>query len=90
MRRLSDGVPDLRVVRPGRPAQGEGVARPWIGITPREAAAVDGLAVRPLLPPGAEVVVFYDRSALIERAIDNLSAKLIEEFAEGKQAEQTA
>ncbi|QJD15683.1 hypothetical protein [Paracoccus sanguinis] len=49
--RLSDGVPDLRVVRPGRPAQGEGVARPWIGITPREAAAVDGLAVRPLLPP---------------------------------------
>ena len=51
VRRLSDGVPDLRVVRPGRPAQGEGVARPWIGITPREAAAVDGLAVRPLLPP---------------------------------------
>ena len=27
------------------------MARPWIGITPRAAAAVDGLAVRPLLPP---------------------------------------
>ena len=32
------------------------------------------------LPQGVEVVTTYDRSALIERAIDNLSAKLIEEF----------
>jgi Cu(I)/Ag(I) efflux system membrane protein CusA/SilA len=32
------------------------------------------------LPPGVEVVTTYDRSALIERAIDNLSAKLLEEF----------
>lgn len=32
------------------------------------------------LPPGVEVVTTYDRSALIERAIDNLSAKLVEEF----------
>ncbi|TXG99263.1 MAG: efflux RND transporter permease subunit [Nevskiaceae bacterium] len=32
------------------------------------------------LPPGVEVVPTYDRSALIERAIDNLSRKLIEEF----------
>src|SRR5574341_537903 len=32
------------------------------------------------LPRGVEVVTTYDRSALIERAIDNLSAKLLEEF----------
>lgn len=32
------------------------------------------------LPPGVEMVPTYDRSALIERAIGNLSHKLIEEF----------
>ncbi|WP_066342862.1 efflux RND transporter permease subunit, partial [Azohydromonas lata] len=32
------------------------------------------------LPQGVEVVTTYDRSALIERAIDNLKGKLIEEF----------
>ena len=32
------------------------------------------------LPPGVEVVTTYDRSQLIDRAIDNLSGKLIEEF----------
>lgn len=32
------------------------------------------------LPPGVEIVTTYDRSALIDRAIDNLSHKLIEEF----------
>ncbi|MDO9386468.1 MAG: efflux RND transporter permease subunit [Thiobacillus sp.] len=32
------------------------------------------------LPPGVEIVTTYDRSALIDRAIDNLSQKLIEEF----------
>jgi Cu(I)/Ag(I) efflux system membrane protein CusA/SilA len=32
------------------------------------------------LPQGVEVVTTYDRSALIERAIDNLKDKLIEEF----------
>ncbi|OGB32434.1 MAG: cation transporter [Burkholderiales bacterium RIFCSPLOWO2_12_FULL_61_40] len=32
------------------------------------------------LPPGVEIVPTYDRSALIERAIENLSHKLIEEF----------
>ena len=32
------------------------------------------------LPPGVEIVTTYDRSALIDRAIDNLSEKLIEEF----------
>ncbi len=33
------------------------------------------------LPPGVEIVPTYDRSALIERAVENLSHKLIEEFA---------
>ncbi len=33
------------------------------------------------LPKGVEVVTVYDRSAVIERAISNLSMKLLEEFA---------
>jgi Cu(I)/Ag(I) efflux system membrane protein CusA/SilA len=33
------------------------------------------------LPQGVEIVTTYDRSALIERAVENLSHKLIEEFA---------
>jgi len=32
------------------------------------------------LPAGVEVVTTYDRSSLIDRAIENLSSKLIEEF----------
>jgi Cu(I)/Ag(I) efflux system membrane protein CusA/SilA len=32
------------------------------------------------LPPGVEIVPVYDRSGLIERAVDNLTVKLIEEF----------
>ncbi|MGR4863788.1 efflux RND transporter permease subunit [Caulobacter sp. LARHSG274] len=32
------------------------------------------------LPPGVEVVTTYDRSALIDRAVHNLTGKLIEEF----------
>jgi len=32
------------------------------------------------LPDGVEIITVYDRSALIERAVDNLSSKLIEEF----------
>ena len=32
------------------------------------------------LPEGVEIVPIYDRSSLIERAIDNLTHKLIEEF----------
>ena len=32
------------------------------------------------LPPGVEVVATYDRSQLIDRAVSNLSRKLIEEF----------
>ncbi|WP_324328196.1 hypothetical protein [Paracoccus solventivorans] len=50
---LSGGVPDLRTVAAGRQAHGQGIARPWIAITPRGAEAVEGLAVRPLLPPWA-------------------------------------
>ena len=33
------------------------------------------------LPDGVEVVTVYDRSGLIERAVDNLWSKLLEEFA---------
>ena len=32
------------------------------------------------LPAGVEVVETYDRSALIQRAVDNLSSKLVDEF----------
>lgn len=32
------------------------------------------------LPPGVEIVETYDRSSLIERAVDNLREKLLEEF----------
>ncbi|MFT4013391.1 MAG: hypothetical protein QM682_08295 [Paracoccus sp. (in: a-proteobacteria)] len=48
--RLSDGIPDLREVRQGRPAHGRGVAGDWIGLTPRDAASVSGVTHRPLLP----------------------------------------
>ncbi|HEY8326901.1 MAG TPA: efflux RND transporter permease subunit [Rhodanobacter sp.] len=37
-------------------------------------------ALKPSLPPGVEIVPTYDRSLLIDRAVDNLRAKLIEEF----------
>src|SRR3546814_20381415 len=32
------------------------------------------------LPPGVEIVPTYDRSKLIDREIENLTSKLIEEF----------
>ena len=32
------------------------------------------------LPPGVEIVTTYDRSGLIDRAVENLTAKLFEEF----------
>ena len=38
-------------------------------------------ALKPGLPPGVEIVETYDRSALIERAVANLTDKLLEEFA---------
>ncbi|MBT0960308.1 efflux RND transporter permease subunit [Denitromonas iodatirespirans] len=44
-------------------------------------AAKDKLAsLQKSLPPGVEIVPVYDRSGLIERAIDNLTHKLVEEF----------
>jgi len=47
---VSQGLPGLRTVREGRPAHGQGVAGPWIAITPRDAASVSGMTHRPLLP----------------------------------------
>ncbi len=38
-------------------------------------------SLRGSLPAGVELVTTYDRSQLIDRAIDNLSFKLLEEFA---------
>ena len=37
--------------------------------------------LKPGLPAGVEIVPVYDRSALIERAVDHLKGKLAEEFA---------
>ncbi|MBB1603378.1 efflux RND transporter permease subunit [Variovorax sp. UMC13] len=37
-------------------------------------------ALKPSLPPGVEIVPTYDRSLLIDRAVENLRTKLIEEF----------
>jgi copper/silver efflux system protein len=37
-------------------------------------------ALKPSLPAGVEIVPTYDRSSLIDRAIENLKHKLIEEF----------
>ncbi|CAN5416879.1 hypothetical protein BH09MYX1_BH09MYX1_29240 [soil metagenome] len=36
--------------------------------------------VQPALPPGVKIVTTYDRSELIEKSIDTLRSKLIEEF----------
>ena len=48
-------------------------------------ATIDGVKARLAelqgsLPEGVEVVTAYDRSALIERAVDTLEGKLVEEF----------
>ncbi|MGE5649381.1 MAG: efflux RND transporter permease subunit, partial [Bacillota bacterium] len=37
-------------------------------------------ALQSSLPPGVQIVPAYDRSGLIERAVDNLQHKLLEEF----------
>ena len=37
-------------------------------------------AIEASLPPGVEIVPVYDRSSLIERAVDNLRGKLLEEL----------
>ncbi|MDB5957580.1 efflux RND transporter permease subunit [Ramlibacter sp.] len=57
------------VMRPGKNAR-----------TTIEAVKARLAALKPGLPPGVEVVPTYDRSLLIDRAVDNLSAKLVEEF----------
>lgn len=44
--RLEDGLPDLRLVREGRPAAGRG----WIGLTPRGAYVTGDISVSALLP----------------------------------------
>jgi len=45
------------------------------------AAVKDKLAtLKASLPPGVEIVTTYDRSQLIDRAVDNLTHRLIEEF----------
>lgn len=47
--RLEEGVPDLRMVREGRPAAGRG----WIGIMPRGAYVTEDVSVAPVLPAWA-------------------------------------
>ena len=44
VRRLSDGVPELRLVRQGRVASG----RSWIGLTPRAAYVTVDIRLRPI------------------------------------------
>ena len=53
------------------------------GLSSREAieAVRTNLSVfRQSLPPGVQIVTTYDRSQLIDRAVENLSGKLVEEF----------
>jgi len=45
-----------------------------------EAVKAKLAALKPSFPPGVEVVETYDRSKLIDRAVDNLRSKLVEEF----------
>ncbi len=42
---IEDGIPDLRIVRSGRPAAGRG----WLGVTPREAYKTTDVAIFPLV-----------------------------------------
>ncbi|MFN3721854.1 MAG: hypothetical protein ACK4VZ_02320 [Paracoccaceae bacterium] len=63
--RLSDGAPDVRTVRDGRPASGRG----WIGITPRGAYVTQDVRVAAVLPGWAWlllVAVFAIAAWLIE------------------------
>ena len=50
-------------------------------LTTIEAVKAKLAALKNSLPQGVEIVPTYDRSGLIERAIENLSYKLLEEFA---------
>ncbi|WP_136636327.1 hypothetical protein [Pseudooceanicola onchidii] len=58
VRALTDGLPTIRDVRPGRPAAGRG----WIGLTPRDAYETRDVRQIPLLP---EWLVLLVASALI-------------------------
>lgn len=51
--KVSDGVPDIRRVRDGRPAEGRG----WLGIVPREAYLTADIRVSPLLPAWAMLLL---------------------------------
>lgn len=51
--RLEDGVPDIRRVREGRPAEGRG----WLGIVPREAYVTADIRINPLLPAWAMLLL---------------------------------
>ena len=46
-----------------------------------EAVKAKLAALKSSLPPGVDVVTTYDRSLLIDRAVENLGWKLLEEFA---------
>ncbi|NBD29123.1 MAG: hypothetical protein GVY31_03675 [Alphaproteobacteria bacterium] len=50
---IADGLPDLREVRAGRPASGNG----WIGITPRGAYRTADISVTPVLPAWAVLLL---------------------------------
>jgi hypothetical protein len=54
VRWLSDGVPDVRRVDPGRPAAGGG----WLGLTRNGRYQVVGTRELPLLPPGLALGLF--------------------------------
>ncbi|MFN3844993.1 MAG: hypothetical protein ACK4RZ_04095 [Paracoccaceae bacterium] len=51
--RLSDGLPNVRLVREGRPASGRG----WIGVTPRGAYVTEDVRITALLPGWAWLVL---------------------------------
>lgn len=51
--RMTDGLPSIRDVRPGRPAIGRG----WIGLTPRDASEARDISRVPLLPAWAVLLV---------------------------------
>lgn len=51
--RIEDGLPDIRLVRDGRPAVGRG----WIGVTPREAYLTADVNVAALLPGWAYLLL---------------------------------
>src|SRR6056297_672125 len=53
VRRLQEGMPDLRQIRDGRPAAGRG----WIGILPRDAYQTADVTVRPILPAWAMLLL---------------------------------